>query len=96
MAIFSDGRVVVLYSNGHRDETRLVQDTIELEEYDNLKTTLRLLDDGALRQTNRLAMGLAKIWKRIAKNLNAAPEPLTASSRPTRTIRGDGQQPGTV
>jgi hypothetical protein len=65
MAIFDVGLVFVLYSNGHRDEAALVGDTIELAEYGGLKTTLRLLDDGAMLQTSKEARGLAKIWKRI-------------------------------
>ncbi|GMU20052.1 MAG: hypothetical protein AMXMBFR13_01530 [Phycisphaerae bacterium] len=76
MAIFANGRVVVLYSNGHRDETRLVDGTVELAEYDGLKTALSPLPDGSLIQRSGPAQGLAKIWERID------PEPRTEMLRP--------------
>ncbi len=80
MATFEDGRVVVLYSNGHRDETKLVNDTIELAEYGGLKTTLRVLEDGSILQTSDEARGLAKMWKRIdAEPKTQLLQPLTAS-----------------
>ncbi|MDM8007624.1 MAG: M56 family metallopeptidase [Phycisphaerae bacterium] len=65
MAVFPDGRVVVLYSNGHRDETRYTDGTIELDEYANLKAKLLLLPDGRTLQTSGRAQGIAKLWQRI-------------------------------
>ncbi len=70
MAVFLDGRVVVLYSNGHRDETRYTDGTIELAEYGNVKAKLMLLPDGRTLQTSAEGSGIAKLWQRI----DAAPK----------------------
>lgn len=64
MAVFADGRIVVLYSNGHRGETRYTDGAIELAEYGNLKAKLILLPDGTL-QTSTERSGIAKLWQRI-------------------------------
>lgn len=65
MAVFPDGRVAVLYSNGHRDETRYADGTIELAEYGNVKAKLMLLPDGRTLQTSEQAQGVARLWQRI-------------------------------
>jgi beta-lactamase regulating signal transducer with metallopeptidase domain len=65
MAVFADGRIVVLYSNGHRDETQYTDGRIELDEYANLKAKLLLLPDGRTLQTSGRAQGIAKLWQRI-------------------------------
>lgn len=70
MAVFADGRIVALYSNGHRDETTIVNGTIELAEFDNVKCTMTVREDGSLVQYFNL-FGTSKLWKRIA------PEPRT-------------------
>ncbi|MBN2477271.1 MAG: M48 family metalloprotease, partial [Pirellulales bacterium] len=70
MAVFPDGRIVVLYSNGHRDETRYADGAIDLAEYGNLKARLMLLPDGRTLQTGTGHSGIAKLWQRI----DAAPK----------------------
>jgi beta-lactamase regulating signal transducer with metallopeptidase domain len=65
MAVFPDGRVVVLYSNGHKDETRIVDGTITLAEYNNARVTMARADDGTLIQTSDAWNGFAKRWRRI-------------------------------
>lgn len=83
MSIWPDGRVTVLYSNGHLDETRLAGGSIVLREYDDLKTSLQRMPDDRLVQTSERARGLAKVWQRIDPAPQAALlRPLTA---PTET-----------
>jgi hypothetical protein len=67
MAIFDDGGVVVLYSNGHRDETYYDDGYITLAEYDNLEVKMVVLEDKSLIQYSAACevAGLAKRWKRI-------------------------------
>ena len=65
MAIFANGRVVVLYSNGHKDETLYVDGALEqLDEYNASKAKVSIADDGALIQ-HFWGSSLAKIWRRI-------------------------------
>ncbi|MFB0524228.1 MAG: CARDB domain-containing protein, partial [Phycisphaerae bacterium] len=67
MAIFPDGHVVVLYSNGHKDETQYDNGFIELAEYDHAKCRMSLQEDGTLVQyfTHTETEQSAKRWKRI-------------------------------
>ena len=66
MAIFNDGRVVVLYSNGHKDQSRYENGFIELAEYGNARFKIAVLDNGTLIQySDSQESGLAKIWRRI-------------------------------
>ena len=65
MAIFANGRVVVLYSNGHKDETLYIDGALEkLTEYNASRVKTSIADDGALVQRFR-SSSFAKIWKRI-------------------------------
>jgi len=70
MAIFPDGRVVALYSNGHKDQTRIVDGCIELAEFDNAKCRMTIQEDGSLVQYFDVYSS-RKRWNRIA------PEPHT-------------------
>lgn len=75
MAIFADGRVVVLYSNGHRDETVYVDGALEeLGEFgvSEVNTQLR---GGTLVQVLE-GLSFAKVWRRIDE------EPRTNLLRP--------------
>jgi beta-lactamase regulating signal transducer with metallopeptidase domain len=66
MAIFPDGKVVVLYSNGHKDQTNYDKGIIELAEYSNNKYKLSLQENGTLIQYPvSQESSLAKIWRRI-------------------------------
>ena len=66
MAIFQDGRVVVLYSNGHKDHSRYENGFIELAEYDNARFKITILENGSLIQyPDTETGGLAKRWRRI-------------------------------
>jgi len=72
MAVFPDGRVVALYSNGHKDQTNIVDGSIELAEFNNAKCRMTIQEDGSLVQyfgSDLRATG--KRWNRIA------PEPHT-------------------
>jgi len=71
MAIFPDGRVVVLYSNGHKDQTNIVNGLIELAEYNNAKCRMAVREDGTLVQYFGRSESTGKQWRRIA------PEPRT-------------------
>lgn len=64
MAIFKDGRVVVLYSNGHRDETYFEDDSVSLLEYDDMTLKVVVVEDEALLQYAE-GFGLAKYWYRV-------------------------------
>jgi len=70
MAVFPDGRVVALYSNGHKDQTNIVDGSIELAEFNNAKCRMTIQEDGSLVQYFDLYAN-SKQWKRIA------PEPHT-------------------
>ncbi|HUU16914.1 MAG TPA: M56 family metallopeptidase [Sedimentisphaerales bacterium] len=67
MAIFPDGRVVVLYSNGHKDQTSYVNGFIELAEYDGAKYEMAVEENGTLvlyfDSGGSLLIG--RRWKRI-------------------------------
>jgi len=77
MAVFPDGRVVVLYSNGHKDQTNIVDGSIELAEYNNVKCRMTLKEDGSLAQYFGSDLsGSGKRWNRIA------PEPHTNLLKP--------------
>lgn len=73
MAIFGNGSVVVLYSNGHRDETFYEDGYITLAEYDNVRVKMIVVEDKNLIQYSDIgkSAGFAKQWQRID------PEPLT-------------------
>ena len=73
MAVFPDGRVVVLYSNGHKDQTNIVNGVIELAEYDNAKCRMAVREDSSLVQYFDLGRdkSISKRWMRIS------PEPHT-------------------
>ena len=70
MAVFPDGRVVALYSNGHKDRTNIVDGSIELAEFNNAKCRMTIQEDGSLVQYFDLYAN-SKRWNRIA------PEPHT-------------------
>jgi len=76
MAIFPDGRVVVLYSNGHKDETHYDNGFIELAEYDHAKCRMSLQEDGMLVQYFNYSERFGKLWRRID------PQPRTNLLRP--------------
>ncbi|MBN1974154.1 MAG: M48 family metalloprotease [Sedimentisphaerales bacterium] len=66
MAIFSDGRIVVLYSNGHKDQSHYENGVIELAEYGSAEFKLSLQENGAIVQYPvSQESGMAKIWRRI-------------------------------
>jgi len=71
MAVFPDGRVVVLYSNGHKDKTNIVNGCIELAEFNNAKCRMAVRQDGTLVQYFGKSESNGKRWRRIA------PEPHT-------------------
>jgi hypothetical protein len=77
MAIFPDGRVVALYSNGHKDRTKIVDGCIELAEFDNAKCRMTIQEDGSLVQYFDVYSN-SKRWNRIA------PEPHTNLLRPLK------------
>ena len=67
MAIFPDGRVIVLYSNGHIDETKLTDGMIELAEYGNLKVRTSAAENDVVLQhfvNPETGGGYIKPWKR--------------------------------
>ncbi len=78
MAIFPDGRVVVLYSNGHRDQTNYVNGFIELAEHDGAKYEMVVEEKGTLVQyfDSGGSVLIGKRWKRID------PQPHTNLLRP--------------
>jgi len=77
MAVFPDGRVVALYSNGHKDQTNIVDGFIELAEFDNARCRMTIGQDGSLVQYFGSDLsGSGKRWNRIA------PEPHTNLLRP--------------
>ena len=67
MAVFPDGRVVVLYSNGHKDQTNYLDGFIELAEYDNARCKMVVQEDGTLVQyfTHNEGEQFGKRWERI-------------------------------
>jgi len=48
MAVFPDGRVVVLYSNGHKDLTNFVNGSVELAEHNDARCRMTVREDGSL------------------------------------------------
>jgi len=68
MAIFPDGQVVVLYSNGHKDKVRYNDGFVELPEYNNAKAKMVLKDKDTLLQffTYTETGETAKKWTRIS------------------------------
>jgi beta-lactamase regulating signal transducer with metallopeptidase domain len=71
MAVFPDGHVVVLYSNGHNDQTNIVSGYIELAEYKNVRCRMAVREDGTLVQYFGQGESSGKQWRRIS------PEPHT-------------------
>ena len=66
MAVFQDGRVVVLYSNGHRDETLYENGFIKLAEYGNAKCKMEIKNSKLLQYFNQNKdEKSAKTWKLI-------------------------------
>jgi hypothetical protein len=67
MAISGDGRVVVLYSNGHRDETYYEDGFITLAEYDNVKVKTTVGENKKLLQyfDDNEGFQIVKKWRRI-------------------------------
>ncbi len=66
MAIFPDGRIVVLYSNGHKDLSSYENGFIKLAEYDNARFKINILENGTLIQyPDTETGGFAKRWRRI-------------------------------
>jgi beta-lactamase regulating signal transducer with metallopeptidase domain/ketosteroid isomerase-like protein len=95
MAIFPDGRVVVLYSNGHKDQTRYENGSIELAEYKNVRFRLSLLNDTTLIEYSESGDGgLAKRWQCIdAQPQTNLLRPLTGQNNSqTDTSAGIGSQ----
>lgn len=90
MAVFPDGRVVVLHSNDHREETRYKDGVIELAEYGNVKVKLLLLPECQTLQTSTQASGLAKLWQRI----DAAPKAELLRPLTTPPAGSAATQPG--
>lgn len=85
MAVFPDGRVVVLYSNGHKDKTNIVDGFIELAEYNNAKCRMAVREGGTLVQYFGKSESNGKHWRRIS------PEPhsnLLASQTDSWGYRG--------
>jgi beta-lactamase regulating signal transducer with metallopeptidase domain len=82
MAVFPDGRVVVLYSNGHKDKTNIVDGSIELAEYNNAKCRMAVREDGILVQYFGRSESSGKRWRRISpvphtdllRSLSGSPE----------------------
>jgi hypothetical protein len=82
MAVFPDGRVVVLYSNGHKDQTNIINGVIELAEYDNVKCRMTVREDGILIQYFGKSEWADKQWRRISpvphtnllRSLSGSPE----------------------
>jgi len=68
MAIFPDGQVIVLYSNGHKDEVRYKDGFVELPEYNNARAKMVLKDKDTLLQffTYTETEETAKKWTRIS------------------------------
>ncbi len=66
MAIFPDGRVVVLYSNGHKDQTRIVNGFLVLAEYNNAKCRMTVQEDDILVQYFSRSKSNGKRWRRIS------------------------------
>jgi len=66
MAVFPHGRVVALYSNGHKDQTNIVDGSIELAEFNNAKCRMTVQEDGSLVQYFDL-YAKSKRWNRIAR-----------------------------
>jgi hypothetical protein len=77
MAIFPDGRVMVFYSNGHKDETRYKDGFVELVEYGQ-KAEMIYNVDGTLKQyfDDKSLEIMSKNWTRID------PTPQTKLLRP--------------
>jgi hypothetical protein len=67
MAIFPDGSVVVLYSNGHKDQTNYVNGFIELAEYDGAKYEIAVEEKGTLVLyfDSGGSVLIGRRWKRI-------------------------------
>ncbi|MGD2095674.1 MAG: M56 family metallopeptidase, partial [Phycisphaerales bacterium] len=67
MAVFPDGRVVVLYSNGHKDRTKYIDGFVELAEYGDARCKMVIREDGTLVQyfTHSEGEKFTKQWKRI-------------------------------
>ena len=67
MAVFSDGRVVVLYSNGHKDQTKYIDGFIELAEHDGAKYKMDVEEKGTLVLyfDSGGSVLIGRRWKRI-------------------------------
>ncbi len=74
MTIYPDGKVVVWYSNGHKDETYCKDGFIQLPEYDNRRFKLTMDKNGEILKTGNSVEGqsiemiVTKKWKRIHDN----------------------------
>ena len=66
MAVFPDSRVVVLYSNGHKDQTNIVNGVIELAEYNNAKCRMAVREEDILVQYFGRSESNGKRWRRIS------------------------------
>jgi hypothetical protein len=78
MAVFPDGRAVVLYSNGHQDQTSVFDGSTEPGEYNKAKYRLIVQEDGI--SVKHILSVSGKPWDRIA------PEPHTNLLRPLTRI----------
>jgi beta-lactamase regulating signal transducer with metallopeptidase domain len=89
MAIDNEGRVVVLYSNGHRDSATLRDGTMELAEYGGATAHFRM-EDGIIIQELTLAgtdQKALKRWTRIDPQPRYEPlRPLSGDHFP-RTVK---------
>ena len=75
VAVLDDGSVVVLYSNGRRDETYYEDGYIELAEYDNVRVKMVVLEDKNLIQSSDAGegAGFAKRWRQIDTSSTSNP-----------------------
>jgi len=71
MAVFPDGRVVVIYSNGHKDKTNIVDGFIELAEYNNAKCRMAVREDDTLVQYFGKSESNGKRWSCISPEPNS-------------------------
>ncbi len=85
MAINNEGRVVVLYSNGHRDSATLRDGTMKLAEYNGAMARFRLEDGAILQEVTSADTGQKglKRWTRIDSRPRYEPlRPLSGEKAP--------------
>jgi len=100
MAVFGDGKVIVLYSNGHKDQTYYDGGFIELAEYDNARSRLSMGEGGKLLQKGEVSeaqssiqIEVTKKWKRIDDEPQTELlRPLTGAGVKASTGRSGGER----